>query len=72
MNNDLHEKDAPRLVGGQMYSMMDILGPVITCDDCGRWQRISAVTLETAASKAAESGWLFANDRHRCPKCARS
>lgn len=66
----LHEKHDPRWPIGQLISMMDMLGGTITCDDCGRWQRLGTL-LETEAIKIAnDAGWLIKDGRDLCPICA--
>lgn len=63
----LHEKHDPRLTG--LLSLMDIMGPQIVCDECGRWQRLNALAESDARRLAAESGWSEVEDRDLCPIC---
>ena len=66
----LHEKGEQRLHG--LVSMMDILGPTITCDDCGRWQRLGELLPDKCVEAAKESGWTQKNGRDLCPVCSKS
>lgn len=67
----LHEKHEPRLPTG-LISMMDMMGGQITCDDCGRWQRLGALTETESVKVATDAGWLIKDGRDRCPICVRS
>lgn len=68
----LHEKSDPRLQGGRLYSMLDILGPEIVCDECGRWQRLSAILESDAREDANRKGWAIVDGRDLCPICTKS
>lgn len=67
-NTTLHEKDEPRMKG--LMSMMDIMGPSITCDRCGRWQRLGALTESDARKQAIECGWVEQGGQDLCRICS--
>jgi len=66
----LHEKGEPRMHG--LISMMDIMGPTITCDDCSRWQRLGKLTEDDCRQVARESGWTIKDGRDLCPICSKT
>ena len=54
-----------------MVSMLDILGGgIATCDQCGRWQRFSAITPDQAKGQLSKHGWTFSGDQEMCPECS--
>lgn len=66
----LHQKDEPLLPAGHLYSMLDLMGAVATCDNCEAWQRIPALSPETAYKEAAALGWKRTDDgKDFCPHC---
>jgi hypothetical protein len=64
----LHEASEPHLKG--MVSLMDILGPSISCDQCGRWQRIGTLMESECRPLAAKGGWTFEGEKDFCPICS--
>jgi hypothetical protein len=64
----LHDKNDPHLQGGRLYSMLDLMGATMTCDLCGRWQRLD--TLFDFDKCAAEKGWVKRNEQDLCRICA--
>lgn len=64
----LHGKHDPRMHG--LMSMMDIMGPTITCDDCGNWQRLGRLTEAECREVSAQSGWTESSGRDLCPTCS--
>lgn len=76
MNNLLHEKDEPRqplFRPGRLISMMDILGGGdCTCDHCGRWQEVRALTASDGREQLKKTGWTFKNGEDICPKCSQT
>lgn len=79
MKSKLHEKNEPReplFRPGQFVSMLDILGGGdCTCDQCGRWQEIRALTPSMAreqlisygeSKSSAIPGIFRAPISHRC------
>lgn len=55
---------------GKLYSLLDILGGCVVCDDCGK-ESDSHLTPEMALSKAKSEGWLLDAEKHFCPDCAK-
>lgn len=67
----LHEKSDARWPTGTLLSMMDLMGQTMSCDNCGRWQRLGSLS-ETEARKLAEtSGWLCQDGRDLCRLCTK-
>jgi len=50
----------------------DNVGFSITCDRCGRWQRLGAPPIVAAMQRAAASGWIKSAGKDLCPLCALS
>lgn len=65
----LHRKDEPRFPPGHLYSMLDMLGAEITCDFCGRWQRLPTLMEYDADALAQERGWTKCEGKDVCPIC---
>lgn len=53
----LHDKHEPRLQSGKLYSLLDIMGATITCDECGAWQNLPALHEVFAVEEARKRGW---------------
>lgn len=68
----LHDKFEPRLPTGQLISMLDVMGACITCDQCGRWQRLGTLSLDEGRKKAAVSGWTEGDGKDLCRICTAS
>jgi hypothetical protein len=66
----LHEPNEPRLQSGRLYSMLDLIGTTVTCDECQRWQRLDAVV--DLAANAASKGWSRIGERDLCPICTKA
>ena len=65
----LHDKDDGAFRPGRLYSMLDLLGASITCDFCGRWQRLDALDSATAMKNAEQKGWTKRDDKDCCRIC---
>ena len=69
----LHEPNetVPLFQPHKIYSLLDILGGgSATCDQCGRWQRFSALTPYMAQEYLKRFGWTFVEGQDLCPKCS--
>lgn len=71
-SDTLHGPNEPKLQGGRLYSMLDLMGPQITCDLCGSWQRLSAITVDDARKDAAAKGWVEREGKDLCRNCAQA
>lgn len=70
MNNSrLHSKQEPRLVGGRLYSFLDLLGWEVICSICGSWQRLKSMTVDDCVDEAKAKGWGMNGNVHHCPFC---
>jgi hypothetical protein len=67
----LHSKDEPRHQDGQLYSKLDFRSSIITCDECGNWQRLRAFTEFDGRKEADVKGWKIVESRDLCPECVR-
>lgn len=68
-SDTLHEPGEPRLEGGRIYSLLDLMGATITCDQCGRWQRLESLDETDARDKATAMGWAQRENRDLCRIC---
>jgi len=71
----LHEASTnpgPLFQPGKLYSLLDILGGgTMTCDNCGRWQRIVALSPSMARADLVKYGWSFRDGKDLCPVCTK-
>lgn len=67
----LHQKDEPRFVPGNLYSMLDMVGAEMICDVCGAWQRIPELIESMARQAALKLGWVSRDGKDLCRHCAR-
>ena len=67
----LHSKDEPHHEDGRLYSTLDFRSSIITCDECGNWQRLRAFTEFDGRKEADVKGWRIVENRDLCPECCR-
>jgi hypothetical protein len=65
----LHSKDEPRIEPGRLYGSLDFYYSVITCDECGNWQRLAAYEDFVARQDSDKRGWKIVEGRDLCPVC---
>jgi hypothetical protein len=70
--HEANERTGPAFRPGQLYSMLDILGGgIMTCDNCGRWQRLTSIPSSSARSDMTMFGWTFPNGKDLCRICSK-
>lgn len=66
----LHNKTDPRFPAMKLLSMLDLMGASIECEQCGRWQRLDAMTEDNARNSAKAKGWVVnADGKDICRIC---
>jgi hypothetical protein len=73
MNDKLRQPGEvdPLFKPGKLISLLDILGGgIATCDQCRRWQRFGALTMEHAREILSADGWTFKGGRELCTICS--
>lgn len=68
----LHERGEPFFRSGALFSLLDIMGLIATCDSCGRWQRVAALTEQSARDELPRLGWRVVDGKEICPVCVKA
>jgi hypothetical protein len=66
---ELHAKSEPLLRPGKLFSLLDLMGARLECDQCGNWESLPALDEKEAKRLSRQSGWRRRRGKDLCPAC---